>query len=242
MTLQARPSPGYVFDNWSGSIDGIADPSQKIVVFQMGDDRTIAANFSQSDLRYTATTTVEPSGSGSVRLEPAEPAGGYQVNTSVTVRAVDQNGYIFNSWKGDLGGRDNPSSLLLDDNKAIVAIFNPTITAYCSPAVGGEVALDPSQPTVGYFAGTEVTLTATAAKGYRFVGWEGDVSESSRSTTITVDGPKTIVAKFAEKSTSPKWWLWLLLGLIGLLGALVLLRVVYARIHARAWDEQTPDA
>jgi uncharacterized repeat protein (TIGR02543 family) len=86
-----------------------------------------------------------------------------------------------------------------------------------------------------------VTITADPAKGYRFVGWEGDLLGSAKSVTITVDEAKTITARFAEQSTS-RWWLWAVIGLAGLLGVLLLVRLVYARMNRGAWDDtQSPD-
>ena len=49
-----------------------------------------------------------------------------------------------------------------------------------------------------YEEGSSVTLTATPANGYVFVAWSGDVSGVSTSTTITVDGAKTVTAIFSK--------------------------------------------
>jgi uncharacterized repeat protein (TIGR02543 family) len=49
-----------------------------------------------------------------------------------------------------------------------------------------------------YEEGSSVTLTATPANGYVFVAWSGDVSGESASTTIIVDGTKTVTAIFSK--------------------------------------------
>jgi len=52
-------------------------------------------------------------------------------------------------------------------------------------------------PTSGtYIAGTTVPLTATAAVGWSFTGWSGDLSGATNPTSITLSGNKTITATF----------------------------------------------
>ena len=241
ITLTAVPSAGYVFDCWMGSVAGIADIGQTIVSFRMGDDspRTVTANFVPSDVQCSVIASSQPNDAGSVRFQPAQPSGGYSVNQKIRVLAVAQTGYVFSRWMGALSGGDNPGTLLVSNKESVTAIFNPTVTTYCSPSEGGTVALQPVQSSNGYAAGAEVAISAKANKGYRFVSWEGDASGSDRSITITVDEAKTITARFAEQSSS-RWWLWVMLGLAGLFGVLILVRLVYARMN-RGWTDEPPE-
>lgn len=239
MTLTAVPAAGYVFGGWSGQTEGIGDLSQNPVTFQMGDradnNRVITAGFVESNMLCSVAASAEPSNGGSIQLQPAQPANGYPVNQDVSARAIAQSGYIFSHWTGDLNGIENPRSLRADEDKSLTAVFNPTVTILTSPTEAGSVLLEP-QSMRGYPAGTEVELTAKASKGYRFLSWEGDVSGSNSSITITVDQPVTITASFVAEAPS-RWWLWFLLGLAGLLGALVLSRLTYVRITGRARQE-----
>lgn len=235
VTLIAAGSKGYVFEKWSGDVDASLAGNTNISIL-MDKDRHIIASFAESDVRYSVTAKVDPSGSGSVVLQPDQPSSGYQVNESVTVRAVEQTGYVFRRWMGSLAGNENPRIVLVSEDKSFTAFFNPMVTTYCSPSEGGSVALEPAQFSNGYDAGTDVTIRARAAKGYRFLSWEGDASGSDRSITITVDEPKTIAARFVGQSPS-RWWLWVIISLIGLIGALILLRLAYARVNRGALDE-----
>jgi hypothetical protein len=204
-------------------------------------EQDITANFIPSDLRCAVTAIPQPSAGGSVEVWPTQPVDGYPVNQSISVLAVTQTGYVFRRWMGDLAGSVNPRIVLVSENKSFTAIFNPMVATYCSPSEGGSVALEPAQSSNGYDAGTDVTVRATAAKGYRFLSWEGDASGSDRSVTITVDEPKTIRARFVGQSPS-RWWLWVIISLIALLGALILLRLAYARVNRGALDEPSqPD-
>jgi len=239
VTLTAVPSAGYVFDSWSGQTEGIADLHQNPVTFLMGDrndnDRVMTANFVPSDLQYIVTVTCEPGSGGSVRLSPEQPPVGYPVSQNVSVVAVPGDGYVFSRWVGDLAGGENPRTILVGEDKSFTAVFNASVTVYCIPSEGGSYVVAPASSS-GYAAGTEVTITAKPAKGYRFVAWEGDLLGSAKSITITVDEAKTTTARFAEQSTS-RWWLWVILGLGGLLGALVLIRLLYARMNSGYPDE-----
>lgn len=224
---------------WTGEISGIADPKQNPVAFVMGTDavdhnRHVTARFDRADARYGISSVVQPTDGGSVRLQPTQPPGGYVVNQEVELYAA-QAGYVFSHWVGDLGGKDNPSSIVVSENLAITAIFNPTVTIYCSPSEGGSVVLQP-ESSDGYMAGAIVTISAKSARGYRFIAWEGDAAGSNRLTTITVDRAKTITARFEAQSAS-RWWLWVVIGIVGLFGVLVLLRLAYARMNRGAWDE-----
>jgi len=58
----------------------------------------------------------------------------------------------------------------------------------------GSVAKSPDQPT--YSWGTVVALTATAAPGWSFSSWSGDLSGSANPDNITIDGNKTVTATF----------------------------------------------
>ena len=69
-----------------------------------------------------------------------------------------------------------------------------------SSTEGGEVTT-PGEGAFTYAEGSVVELMATAASGYQFVNWAGDIdtiaSSDSGTTTITMDGAKSLTANFA---------------------------------------------
>lgn len=73
---------------------------------------------------YTLTTNVT---NGSIELTPA--GGSYEEGTVVTVRAVPNSGFVFTGWSGDLSGTQNPTSLVLDDDKTVTAAFAVTTSS-----------------------------------------------------------------------------------------------------------------
>ena len=65
------------------------------------------------------------------------------------------------------------------------------LTTSVSPSSGGTVT------SGGMFsAGASVTVAATPAAGFRFVGYSGDLSGATNPQTIVVDGPRNVTANF----------------------------------------------
>jgi len=60
----------------------------------------------------------------------------------------------------------------------------------------GTVTKDPNK--TAYACGESVALEATTVPGWSFAGWSGDINEISPTTTVTVDGPKNVVATFTQ--------------------------------------------
>ena len=71
---------------------------------------------------------------------------------------------------------------------------NYTITTVAKPAAGGSITGSGS-----YVSGSDVTLTATAAGGYKFCSWIDDTTDNPRSVTVTQDS--TFTALFCKLPT-----------------------------------------
>jgi uncharacterized repeat protein (TIGR02543 family) len=83
---------------------------------------------------------------------------------------------------------------------------NHTLTTDISPSGAGTI-----YPSVGeYQSGVQVTLTASAARGYRFAGWTGDVSAiadvGNATTTITINDDYAVTANFAPEIIEIRDW------------------------------------
>ena len=63
----------------------------------------------------------------------------------------------------------------------------------------GTITISPEQET--YAEGTEVTLTATPAQGYKFTGWSGDVTSTDNPIKVAIDGDKSLTANFSQIPT-----------------------------------------
>jgi len=192
VSLVATPLSGYRFDKWTGDKDTIANVNAASTTITMNDNYYITANFEETGVTYyTLTTSVSPSGGGSV-----SPTGGtYAAGSQVTLTAMPASGYGFSNWGGDASGSQNPITITMNSNKSITAYFTTvwyTLTTSVSPSGGGSVS--PAGGT--YAAGSQVTLTATPASGYNFSNWGGDASGSQNPITITMNSNKSITAYF----------------------------------------------
>lgn len=101
----------YVFQSWSDA------GAMSHLVTAPGSPTTYTASF---QTQYYLTTTVNPSGQGSI-----SPASGYfNAGTSVNVSAASLgNGLPFLGFSGDLTGTTDPQSLLVDGPKSVTANF-----------------------------------------------------------------------------------------------------------------------
>ncbi len=189
ITVVALPSSGYQFENWSGDISGTSS-SVKIT---MNSNKTVVANFSK--IGYRLTTSVSPSGGGSV-----SPSNGtYESGSVVTLRATASSGYEFEHWSGDVSGTSPSIEITMNSDKSVVANFSKigySLTTSVSPSGSGSIS--PSNGT--YESGSVVTLMALPSSGYEFDSWSGSVSGTSSSIKITMNSDKSVVANFMEVS------------------------------------------
>jgi peptide/nickel transport system substrate-binding protein len=70
-----------------------------------------------------------------------------------------------------------------------------TYTLTVNKVSSGTVTVNPAGGTYDY--GTVVTLTASPGTGWHFVSWSGDATGTALTTTVTMDGNKTVTATFA---------------------------------------------
>ena len=131
---------------------------------------------------------------GSVEIDGHTVAGGgnhsVKENTNVTIKAVPQDGYVFDCWSvtgGSIAAEDlkkNPATLSVTTGAvALTANFQKTLTITLKQAEGGMATITPTDKAVGHTETTVTglddssgnmvaTLTATANDGYAFSEWE----------------------------------------------------------------------
>jgi uncharacterized repeat protein (TIGR02543 family) len=122
----------------------------------------------------------------------------------------------FAGWSGDCSGTSATCTVTADSDKSVVAQFTKQTTStyalYLNKAGGGagtvvsspdgiSCAADCGGQTYMFAAGTQVTLSATAAPGSTFAGWSNACTGTS-TCTVTMDGNKAVGAWFAP-SYSP---------------------------------------
>ncbi len=184
--LNAAAAAHWHFVGWGGDASGADNP----LSVTMDGDKSIVATFAID----THTLTVNVVGNGTVGADP--PQAAYDHGTLVTLTPTPATGWHFAGWGGDAAGNANPLVVTMDGNQTITATFAiNTYTLAVTPVGNGTVAVNPQQAS--YDHGTPVTLTATPATGWHFVGWSGDASGAVNPLPVVMDGSKSITATFA---------------------------------------------
>jgi len=159
--LTATPEPGWGFLNWSGDAFGSDNP----LSVRMTADKTITANF------YQPTINVTIAGSGVVLRNSSGPT--YPFNSTVTLTAVPNAGWVFTGWSGDAGGGNNSLVLLMSSNKNITATFTLTVP---------DLIVD---NTNAAFTGSWTTDTGTSGSGFFAQDFRYATSKSTADATAT---------------------------------------------------------
>jgi len=195
VTVVATPNAGYVFTNWTEN--GVVVSTNSSYLFTMAANRTLVANFS---LQFTVTLSSNPLAGGTTL-----GAGLFTTGTSVTALALPNTGYTFVNWtdNGVIASTNASFVFVLTANRTLVANFAINAYALNITAPNGTYTKTPDQAT--YNHGTVVPLTATANTGYTFVNWtEGaTVISTVPNFSVTMTGPKTLVANFAKNALAP---------------------------------------
>lgn len=194
--LTAEPEKGWKFDRWEGDLSG-SENSETIVVEE---EKNVTAVFTPKE--YALNVEVE--GEGSVSEEVVEEKGkDYEYGTKVRLTAEPGENWVFDSWKGDLSGSENPATITVEEEKNVTAVFKLREYALTVNINGeGTVNAEPDKAT--YEHGEEVTLTASASEGWRFDQWEGDVTGSDTAVSFTVESDMVVTAAFITVE-NPLW-------------------------------------
>ncbi len=83
--------------------------------------------------------------------------------------------------------------------------FQKKYTLTVTATSGGKVTKTPD--AVYYDSGTVVTLTAVPNAGYKLKNWSGDVTDTSRSVTVIMNGDKSVTAVFVDINAKPQFTL-----------------------------------
>lgn len=155
------------------------------------------------DLTVTVTGPLQPiltlnADNGSVATDPAQTRF-TDLTTTVLLTAIPGDGFEFAGWSGDLTGSTNPSTLLMDGDKLVTALFTPIQYTLSLSGGNGLVLADPNNSR--YAAGSVVSLAAYPLEGYYFAGWSGDVTGSENPATVVVNGPTSATATFLAYRT-----------------------------------------
>lgn len=188
--LDAEPAEGYIFVRWEGDHSGSINPAY----ITFNSDKNVTAVFALKEY----SLEIQTEGEGSVREEIVEEAEktDYEHGTTVQLTAEPEEGWEFIEWKGDLSGSENPETIHVEEEKNVTAVFAmKEYTMDLQIEGDGNVSVDPDKSS--YEHGENITFTAEASEGWRFLEWEGDLSGEDEEVTIEgIDENKEITAVF----------------------------------------------
>jgi len=149
VSIVATPATGWHFDHWSGALTGTQFNGQ----LTMNGNLQVTAHFARDQVTYTLNVSAQPGAGGTVALLPA--GGEYPSGSSVVASATPAQYYRFTGWTGGITSADNPVSIEMNQDRAIVAnfVYEPpqfTLDTWVQPSTGGAVTLNPQQPEGGY--------------------------------------------------------------------------------------------
>jgi hypothetical protein len=202
VTLTATPSSGKQFVGWYDG-ETLLSTANPYTYTTGAADKTITATFEDiPPVTYDITLSILPEGFGTAEKSPAGPQ---EEGTSYTLTATPASGKQFVRWmalfEGDwiLLSTSNPLTAnmpALDlyvraEFEDIPAEPTFTLTLASDPAEGGSISQSPPSPHESL---TAVTLTATPAEGYLFLGWYDN------ETLLSTDNPYTYTTGAEDKT------------------------------------------
>ncbi len=188
VTVTAVPEEGYAFDHWEAGLSGNENPATVTVT----KNTFVVAVFLET---YALTTSVSPTGVGSITTDP--PTGPYKDGSDVTVTAVNGDQHAFDHWEGDLSGYKNPEVITIDENKSVEAVFREGYVLTTKTEGPGRIIVDPKMRI--YPKNSTVTVTAyNVVNASEFTGWQGDLSGTEITHTLTLTSHKSITAVFEK--------------------------------------------
>lgn len=193
--LLAKRGANWQFSHWEGDLSGAAEIDSLL----MESSKEVIAVFEPNIGSDETDLTVRISGNGNVRFDP--PGGVYERGTVVTLTAISDSGWLFSGWSGDLNSAAVIDSIIMDNDKSILAVFAPQknyqLTAWIMGS--GQVLFDP--PGGSYAPGTVVTLTAVPDNGWEFSHWQGALTGSNNPDSVIVSGDMIFIAQFVETTS-----------------------------------------
>jgi Leucine-rich repeat (LRR) protein len=188
--ISARPDFGSYFGGWSGDIP--QSPFELDQVLVMNEDKAVEASFEDSGWNLTVVVV------GIGFTAPAPGTYGFIDGAEVPLHAIESPGHPFVQWAQDISSIDPNTTVTMDGNKVVVAVFTNGYRLTIYPVVGSGV-VSPPPGSYLFSPGVDVSIQATANPGHLFDHWEGDIGEAdpfNPSLVVTMDQDRGVTAFF----------------------------------------------
>ena len=225
VTVTAVPaSDDYEFVNWTNPDTNAEVSTEAEYTFEITGNTKLKANFREKEKSYHVQAESADEVMGTVSVAPETSGNVYVKDTEVTVTATPSAGYEFVQWNKitdnngtevseKVEGAEAAYTFAVTEDVHLRAEFRliPVVkdqyrvTVTSSDTAMGTVSMDHEDGV--YEDGEDVTVTATAAEGYHFVGWKLKDSEDILSTDakyiFTISENVELIGVF-EKDEEPE--------------------------------------
>jgi hypothetical protein len=155
---------------------------------------------------YPLNLKIEGEGTVDEKIVPNPSGREYPHGTRVELKPIPKEGWVFESWGGDLSGNESSKIITVDKEKNVIVKFkrkdyslNLTITG--EGTVEEKIISTPGGKV--YPFQTVVQLTPKAKEGWEFESWGGDLTGNETPKNITVDKERNVTVKFKELVAIP---------------------------------------
>jgi hypothetical protein len=195
VTVSAIPNDGFTFTNWTVGETVVSTSSS--YQFEMDGNTELLANFTAVTAgKLTVNLSSFPSAGGTT-----SGSGQFSANSTVTVAALPNPGYVFVNWTEDetIVSTSSSYQFVLTANRTLIANYSLVnedqfaVILSANPAEGGSI-----NGSGSYDAEEDVTVTATPNNGYAFVNWtaNGEEVSTDSSYTFVITANTNLVANF----------------------------------------------
>ncbi|MCE2708413.1 MAG: InlB B-repeat-containing protein [Bacteroidota bacterium] len=194
VTLTPEPNQHWVFKNWEGDASGTTNPLR----LTMSSNKSVVAIFIRRN--YPLNLTVEGEGTVSERIVFTPSGREYPFGTIVELTPVPKQGWIFDSWSGDLTGKNVPQNITVDNPKNVRAKFiqqqisnlacasalNSGNLVATLPATGVSTVIPYTTLSGGSYVGQ--SINSTGVTGLTATLAQGNFSSTSGNLTFNITG------------------------------------------------------
>lgn len=194
ITLIPEPNQHWVFKNWEGDASGTSNPLK----LTMSTNKSVVAIFIRRN--YPLNLTIEGEGTVSERIVFNPSGRDYPHSTIVELTPIPKQGWLFDSWSGDLTGKNVPQNITIDNPKTIRVKFvqqqisnlacasalNSGNLVATLPANGVSSAIPYTTLSGGSYPGQ--SATSTGVTGLTGTLSAGSFAPGSGNLTFTITG------------------------------------------------------
>ncbi len=175
--LEVKAEEGWKFKGWEGDIQG-NDATLELEIYE---DMEVRALF--EPIQYSFLAEVE--GQGELQVKPEKET--YQHGEELLLEVKAKEGWEFEGWQGDASGEEPQTTLVVDRDLKVLALFAPKEYNVALGVEGqGEIEISPDGGTHSH--GGIVTIKALEKPGHRFSHWSGDLSGKENPIEVRVEG------------------------------------------------------